>query len=74
MRSSLAYFLRFTPGSYVLDAVEKTADRIGGRVLYLWRAVDTAREVLDVLLQTKREQSCSAEIDAEAGARHRVRR
>jgi transposase-like protein len=30
--------------------------RIGGRIFYLWRAVDDEGEVLDVLMQSKRDQ------------------
>jgi DDE superfamily endonuclease len=30
--------------------------RIGGRMVYLWRAVDAEGEVLDVLVQSKRSK------------------
>src|SRR5215212_339837 len=35
--------------------LDEMAVRIGGRSLYLWRAVDAEGEVLDVLLQSKRD-------------------
>jgi putative transposase len=37
--------------------------KIDGRLLYLWRAVDAEGEVLDVLVQSKRDGR--TEIDAE---------
>src|SRR5215218_1167425 len=39
-------------GRWHLDEV---AVRIGGKLMYLWRAVDAEGEVLDVLLQAKRD-------------------
>ena len=33
--------------------------KIGGRLVYLWRAVDAEGEVLDVLVQTRRN-SCAS--------------
>ena len=36
--------------------LDEMAVRIGGRLMYLWRAVDPEGEVLDVLLQAQRDQ------------------
>src|SRR3954453_15760650 len=38
--------------------LDEMAVRIGGKLMHLWRAVDTEGEGLDVLLQAKRE-TCS---------------
>ena len=42
--------------------------KIDGRMVYLWRAVDAEGEVLDVLVQSKRNKHAArrAEIDAQA--------
>ncbi len=40
--------------------------KIDGRMVYLWRAVDAEGEVLDVLVQTRRNKTGGAEIDAQA--------
>jgi putative transposase len=40
-------------GRYLVDEVFL---RIGSRLVYLWRAVDAEGEVLDILLQTKRNK------------------
>jgi hypothetical protein len=40
--------------------------KIDGRMVYLWRAVDAEGEVLDVLVQAKKEQACRAETHAQA--------
>src|SRR5919112_5522402 len=36
--------------------------RIGGRLMYLWRAVDAEGEVLDVLLQAKRDTRAAGKL------------
>src|SRR3954447_20107910 len=36
--------------------------RIGGRLMYLWRAVDAEGEVLDVLLQAKRDTKAARKL------------
>src|SRR6516162_8975314 len=36
--------------------------RIGGRLLYLWRAVDAEGEVLDILLQSKRNKRAALKL------------
>jgi transposase-like protein len=36
--------------------------RVGGKQLYLWRAVDAEGEVLDVLLQAKRDQRAARKL------------
>src|SRR5205807_366782 len=38
--------------------------KIDGRLVYLWRAVDAEGEVLDVLVQTKRNKRAALKIDA----------
>jgi transposase-like protein len=38
--------------------------RIGGKRLYLWRAVDDEGEVLDVLVQRKRNKAAAMETHA----------
>ena len=40
--------------------------KIGGRLVYLWRAVDAEGEVLDVLVQTRTQQAGGTQIDAQA--------
>jgi putative transposase len=36
--------------------------KIGGRLVYLWRAVDSEGEVLDVLVQTKRNKTAALKL------------
>jgi putative transposase len=36
--------------------------RIGGKQMYLWRAVDAEGEVLDVLLQPRRDQRAARKL------------
>ena len=36
--------------------------RIGGKQMYLWRAVDSEGEVLDVLLQAKRDRRAAQKL------------
>ena len=36
--------------------------RIGGRIHYLWRAIDDAGEVLDVLVQARRDQKAALKL------------
>jgi transposase-like protein len=36
--------------------------RIGGKQMYLWRAVDAEGEVLDVLLQAKRDRRAAQKL------------
>ena len=40
--------------------------KIGGRMVYLWRAVDAEGEVLDVLVQAKRNEQGGVETHAQA--------
>ena len=40
--------------------------KIDGRMVYLWRAVDAEGEVLDVLVQSEKEQAGGAETHAQA--------
>jgi transposase-like protein len=40
------------------------AVRIGGKQMYLWRAVDAEGEVLDVLLQAKRDTRAAKDLAA----------
>ncbi len=47
----------------VLDGMNRTdAARIGGKQMYLWRAVDAEGEVLDVLLQAKRDTKAARKL------------
>jgi putative transposase len=39
---------------------------IAGRQFWLWRAVDDEGEVLDLLVQRRRDKGCSRETDAQA--------
>jgi putative transposase len=41
--------------------------KIVGRMVYLWRAVDAEGEVLDVLVQSKRNKSATAKIQPAQG-------
>jgi transposase-like protein len=43
--------------------------KIDGRMVYLWRAVDAEGEVLDVLVQSKRDKHVALETDAQAAER-----
>src|SRR6266576_3955023 len=45
--------------------------RIDGRLVYLWRAVDAEGEVLDVLVQSKRDKR-AAQKDLIIGCRYRI--
>ncbi len=36
--------------------------RVGGKQMYLWRAVDAEGEVLDVLLQAKRDTKAARKL------------
>ena len=47
--------------------------KIGGRMVYLWRAVDAEGEVLDVLVPIEAKQACCAEIDAQTSEEIRLR-
>ena len=38
--------------------------RVGGKQMYLWRAVDAEGEVLDVLLQAKRDTKAARKLNA----------
>src|ERR1700720_1528186 len=40
--------------------------KIDGRLVYLWRAVDAEGEVLDVLVQTRRNRRAALKFDAQA--------
>jgi putative transposase len=44
------------PKPHTIWHLDEVYLRIGGRFVYLWRAVDAEGEVLDVLLQTKRNK------------------
>jgi transposase-like protein len=39
---------------------------IAGKQMYLWRAVDDEGEVLDILVQARRDKNASATLDAQA--------
>ena len=47
--------------------------KIGGRVVYLWRAVDGEGEVLDVLVQSKRDKHAALKLNAQASEEVRLR-
>jgi hypothetical protein len=47
--------------------------KIGGRMVYLWRAVDAEGEVLDVLAQAKRNRHAALRIDAQTSKEIRLR-
>ena len=40
--------------------------KINGRMVYLWRAVDAEGEVLDVLIQSRRNKRAALRLDAQA--------
>src|SRR5919112_103084 len=42
--------------------LDEMAVRIGGKLMYLWRAVDAEGEVLDVLLQAKRDAKAAGKL------------
>jgi transposase-like protein len=52
--------------------LDEMAVIIGGRQFWLWRAVDDEGEVLDLLVQRRRE-GCSGETDAQAAQETRLR-
>jgi putative transposase len=47
--------------------------KIDGRMVYLWRAVDAEGEVLDVLVQSKRDKHAATDAEASEGIRLRSR-
>ena len=47
-------------GAVHIGHLYEMAVRIGGNLIYLWRAVDAEGEVLDVLVQAKRDTMGSA--------------
>jgi putative transposase len=46
--------------------LDEVYPKIDGRLVYLWRAVDAEGEVLDVLVQTRRNKRAALKIDAQA--------
>ena len=51
--------------------LDEMAVMIVGRQFWLWRAVDDEGEVLDLLVQPRRDKGCGREIDAQAPLRAR---
>ena len=54
------------PKPHTIWHLDEVYLKIDGRTVYLWRAVDAEGEVLDVLVQTQKEQARRAETHAEA--------
>src|ERR1700747_851934 len=50
------------PKPHAIWHLDEVCLRIGGRLVYLWRAVDAEGEVLDVLLQTKRNKRAALKL------------
>ena len=50
------------PKPHTIWHLDEVYLRIGGRLVYLWRAVDAEGEVLDVLLQTKRNKHAALKL------------
>src|SRR6201991_4773658 len=50
------------PKPHTIWHLDEVCLRIGGRLVYLWRAVDAGGEVLDVLLQTKRNKRAALKL------------
>jgi putative transposase len=50
--------------------LDEMAVRIGGKQMYLWRAVDAEGEILDVLLQTKRDRRAARKLMRKLLKRH----
>jgi DDE domain len=50
------------PKPHTIWHLDEVYLRIGGRLVYLWRAVDAEGEVLDVLLQTKRNKRAALKL------------
>jgi transposase-like protein len=50
------------PKPHTIWHLDEVYLRIGGRLVYLWRAVDAEGEVLDVLLQTKRNKRAALKV------------
>ena len=42
--------------------LDEMSVRVGGKLMYLWRAVDAEGEVLDVLLQAKRDSKAARKL------------
>ena len=61
------------PKPYSTWHLDEVYLKIAGRMVYLWRAVDAEGEVLDVLVQSKRDQTRRAETDARAPQEIRLR-
>ena len=54
------------PKPHTIWHLDEVYLKIDGRLVYLWRAVDAEGEVLDVLVQTRTQQTGGAQIDAQA--------
>ena len=50
--------------------IDEVFVRVGGRQMYLWRAVDAEGEVLDVLLQSKRGKNAASKFFRKAMKKH----
>jgi transposase-like protein len=50
------------PKPHTIWHLDEVYLRIGGRLVYLWRAVDAEGDVLDVLLQTKRNKRAALKL------------
>src|SRR6201986_2472705 len=50
------------PKPHTIWHLDEVYLRIGGRLVYLWRAVDAEGEVLDVLLQSKRNKHAALKL------------
>src|SRR6201991_2686144 len=50
------------PKPHIIWHLDEVYLRIGGRLVYLWRAEDAEGEVLDVLLQTKRNKRAALKL------------
>ena len=61
------------PKPYTTWHLDEVYLKIDGRMVYLWRAVDAEGEVLDVLVQSKRNKRGRAETDAQASEEMRLR-
>lgn len=53
---------RRRPKPYTICHLDEVYLRIAGRMVYLWRAVDAEGEVLDVLVQSKRNKNAALKL------------
>ena len=57
-----AHLRKHRPNPYATWHLDEVCLKIDGRMVYLWRAVDAEGEVLDVLVQSKRDKHAALKL------------